>query len=173
LPPATCRCQRHWLSALGPSRSYYSFAELSVPADRHQHALKLLIEHGRARGGCLYLRAGDVGLQLVAAIGIERPSHELERELLQRIERAQSLSQSLDALDEETKVFDSTPAAALIRNSMLAPSMPVTDRLSGRPVSRRRESSPARQRHAASRSSAWWCSRRAWAASRSRSVARC
>ncbi|HET8938685.1 MAG TPA: hypothetical protein VFN67_34805 [Polyangiales bacterium] len=104
-----------------------------MPADRHQHALKLLIEHGRARGGCLYLRAGDVGLQLVAAIGIERPSHELERELLQRIERAQSLSQSLDALDEETKVFDSTPAAALIRNSMLAPSMPVTDRLSGRP----------------------------------------
>jgi hypothetical protein len=120
------------LSELGPSRSCYSFAELSSPADRYQHALKLLIAHGRASAGCLYLR-DELGLKLVAAVGGEPPMRELEDELLQRIERTQSLLNSLDALDEETKIFDSIPAAPRKRNAAGAPSTPANAQQSAQP----------------------------------------
>ena len=108
--------------ALGASRSYYSFAELSAPAERYQHALKLLLEHARAYAGYLYLRS-ELDLQLMAAIGDAPPPAALERELQARIERAQSLLDSLDDLDEDTKVFDSYPAPPLTHDSPVAPSL--------------------------------------------------
>jgi tetratricopeptide (TPR) repeat protein len=96
-------------SVLNPSRSFFSFPELSLSPDRYRHALRLLVENARARGGCLYLREAD-RLQLVAASGIHEPPRELEHELLARIERSQSLLLELDSLDDETRVFDSKPA---------------------------------------------------------------
>jgi tetratricopeptide (TPR) repeat protein len=113
---------------VGSSRSHFSLAELNGAPDRHKHALKLLIEHARARGGCLYLREG-AGLQLAAASAVDEPAPALEQELLRRIERAQALLQSIDALDGETRVFDSEPAQAPANDQGLT--LPTG---SGRPV---------------------------------------
>jgi len=97
-------------SVLHPARTFFSFPELSLSPDRFRHALRLLVENAHGRGGCLYLREAD-RLQLMAASGMYEPPRELEHELLARIERSQSLLLELDSLDDETRVFDSKPAA--------------------------------------------------------------
>jgi hypothetical protein len=100
-------------------RSFYSFPELNTSPDRYRHALRLVIDSARAKGGCLYLHEGT-GLRLAAASALDEPPRILEQELLMRIERARALLHSLDDLDDETKVFDSKPAGAL-------PSTPAND----------------------------------------------
>jgi tetratricopeptide (TPR) repeat protein len=94
------------------STSLYSLTALSAPVERQRHALELLLAHARARAGALYLRR-ELGLQLVASVGSEPPPAALERELRARVDRAQTLLDSLDALDEDTKVYDSSPAGPL------------------------------------------------------------
>jgi hypothetical protein len=63
-------------------------SELGTASDPHDFALRLVVQESRGSGGFLYLYQ-DKSLQLVAASSADDPPREIERELLQRVQRVE------------------------------------------------------------------------------------
>lgn len=96
-------------SELVNTRGGYSLAALVAAPDRQRYALDLLIDCTGARGGRLYLLAGE-HLQLVASSTVDAPARELEHQLLREIRRQQRMLDAMDEPDGQTEIFDSMSA---------------------------------------------------------------
>jgi tRNA A-37 threonylcarbamoyl transferase component Bud32 len=93
-------------------------SELGTASDPHDFALRLVVQESRGSGGFLYLYQHK-SLQLVAASSADEPPREIERELLQRVQRVEF------AAAEETGIASSVHtgsegAAGALESSQVA-----------------------------------------------------